>query len=80
MTILKAQTNSLASTKVLEDTMKRVENGNTIKLRVMVLIERRLVGKPGTYKILCRVREGVGLVDPYPLTQHERLSAMDTGG
>ena len=47
---------------------------------VMVLIERRLVGNPGTYKTLCRVREGVGLVDPYPLTEHERPSAMDTGG
>ena len=47
---------------------------------VMVLMERRLVGKLRTYKTLCRVREGVGLVDPYPLTKHERPSAMDTGG
>ena len=47
---------------------------------VMVLIERRLVEKPGTYKTLCRVREGVGLVDPYPLIEHERQSAMDIGG
>ena len=51
-----------------------------LSVRVMVQIERRLVGNPGTYKILCRVREGVGLVDPYPLTEHERPSAMDTGG
>ena len=28
---LTPQTNSLTSTKVLEDTMERVENGNTIK-------------------------------------------------
>ena len=42
-----------------------------LSVRVIVLIERRLVGKPGTYKILCRVRKGVGLVDPYPLTDHE---------
>ena len=47
---------------------------------VMILIERRLVGNPRTYKTLCRVREGVGLVDPYPLTKYERPFAMDTGG
>ena len=51
-----------------------------LSVRVMVLIERRLAGKPITYKTLCRVREGVGLVDPYPLTDLERPSAMDTGG
>ena len=51
-----------------------------LSVRVMVLIERRLVRKPETYKTLCRVREGVGLVDPYPLTKHERPSAIDTGG
>ena len=47
---------------------------------VMVLIERRLVGKPGTYKTFYRVREGVGLLYPYPSTEHERPYAMDTGG
>ena len=51
-----------------------------LSARVIVLIERRLVGKPGTYKTLCRVREGVGLLDPYPLTEHERPSTMDMSG
>ena len=51
-----------------------------LSVGVMVLIERRLVGKPGTYKTLCGVREEVDLVDPYPLTEHERSSAMDMGG
>ena len=32
-----------------------------LSVRVMVLIERRLVGNPGTYKTLCRVREGGGV-------------------
>ena len=38
------------------------------------------MGNQGTYKKLSRVREGVGLVDPYSLTEQEQPSAMDTDG
>ena len=51
-----------------------------LSVRVMVLIERRLVGKPGTYTTSSRVRERVSLVNLNPLTEHERPSAMDTSG
>ena len=49
-------------------------------VHVMVLIERRSVGKPRTYKTLSIVREGVGLVDLHPLTEHEQISTMDMAG
>ena len=42
-----------------------------LSVGVMVQIESRLVGNLETYKTLCRVREGVGLVDLYPLIEHE---------
>ena len=56
-TILMPQTNPLTNTKVQDDTIERVKNGNTIKCMVIVLIARRLMGKPRTYKPLFRVRE-----------------------
>ena len=49
-----------------------------LRLLVLVLIERRSVGKPYINKTSCRVREGVGLVQPQNLIKHEQPFAMDT--
>ena len=58
-----SQTNPLTGTRVLEYTMKRVENGDIVKCMDNGLIERSFVRKQRIYQTLYRVKEGVGLAN-----------------